>query len=183
MRRLLDSIETDTIIGLRDRALIAVMFYTFGRVGAVASLTVGDYFHMGRRSFIRLNEKGGKVIDVPVHHKAQEHLDAYISSAGIKEEDSSPLFRTINRSRQLSGREIDPSNVWHRVKRRALAAGLSNRISPHSFRATGITVYLENGGLLEHAQEIAGHADPRTTKLYDRTSDQISLDEIEKIVI
>jgi integrase len=69
------------------------------------------------------------------------------------------------------------------VKRRALAAGLSPVVTCHTFRATGITAYLENGGTIEHAQQIAAHESPRTTKLYDRTSDAISLDEIEKIVI
>lgn len=69
------------------------------------------------------------------------------------------------------------------VKRRALAAGLSERICCHTFRATGITAYLEAGGTIEKAQQIAAHDSPKTTKLYDRTNDQITLDEIERIVI
>lgn len=69
------------------------------------------------------------------------------------------------------------------VKRRVLAAGLSDRLCCHSFRATGITAYLENGGTIEKAQQIAGHSSPRTTKLYDRTSDEITLDEVERILI
>jgi integrase/recombinase XerD len=69
------------------------------------------------------------------------------------------------------------------VKRRARAAGVSERIGNHTFRATGITAYLESGGTIEHAQQIANHASPKTTMLYDRTSDQITLDEVERIVI
>jgi len=69
------------------------------------------------------------------------------------------------------------------IKRRCRHIGLPPRICCHTFRATGITAYLENGGTLEHAQAIAAHESPRTTKLYDRTSDQITLDEIERIAI
>jgi len=65
----------------------------------------------------------------------------------------------------------------------AQAIGLPEEICNHTFRATGITAYLENGGTIEHAQQIANHESPKTTKLYDRTSDQIDLDEIEKIRI
>jgi integrase len=69
------------------------------------------------------------------------------------------------------------------IKRRSRLAGLSEKICCHTFRATGITTYLENGGTIERAQAIANHESPRTTKLYDRTSDEISLDEVERIRI
>jgi integrase len=69
------------------------------------------------------------------------------------------------------------------IKRRARVAGLSPEVCCHTFRATGITAYLEAGGTIEKAQQIAAHESPKTTKLYDRTSDQISLDEIERIAI
>lgn len=183
MRRLLDSIDISQVIGLRDRALIATMFYSFGRVGAVTGMNAQDYYHNGKRSYLRLDEKGGKVLEIPVHHSAQAYLDAYVEQTGIIHEPTSPLFRSVDRSRNLTDRRLDRVNAWRVMKRRAKEAGLYEKISPHSLRATGITIYLGNGGSLEHAQTIAGHADPRTTKLYDRTSDQVSLDEIEKIVI
>lgn len=183
MRKLLDSIDTGEMIGVRDRALIATMFYSFGRVGAVTQMNVEDYYHNGKRSYIRLDEKGGKVLEIPVHHSAQHFLDEYVARAGIASEEASPLFRTIGRTRSLTDRRLDRVNAWRVMKKRAKEAGVYKKISPHSLRATGITIYLGNGGSLEHAQTIAGHADPRTTKLYDRTSDQVSLDEIEKIVI
>jgi site-specific recombinase XerD len=74
-------------------------------------------------------------------------------------------------------------DAWNMIQRRAAAASLENRISCHSFRATGITAYLDNGGTLENAQLMAAHESPRTTKLYDRTGDEITLDEVERITI
>jgi integrase len=93
------------------------------------------------------------------------------------------LFRSIDARRQLTGRRLTPRDALAMVKRRAVAAGLGDRICCHSFRSTGITNYLENGGTVEKAMQIAAHESPRTTKLYDRTDDQLSLDEIEKIQI
>jgi len=183
-RQLLESIDTSTLIGLRDRALIGLMVYSFARVSAVTSMKVKDYFPRGKRFFIRLHEQGGKHHEVPVHHKAEEYLDAYVKAAGIAEEKTSPLFRTTGgRGRPLSDDGMNRFDVHKMVQRRASEAGIKEELSPHSFRATGITAYLENGGTIEHAQQIAAHESPRTTKLYDRTSDAVSLDEIERIVI
>ncbi len=183
MKRYLENIDTSDIIGLRDRALIGLMAYSFGRVSAVAGMKVKDYFPKGRRYFIRLHEKNGKEHEVPVHHKADEYLHAYVEAAGIGEEKNAPLFQTVaGRSKKLTGNAMDRVDVFKMVRRRALEAGIKGGISPHTFRATGITVYLENGGALEHAQQIAAHESSRTTKLYDRRSDEVSLDEIERIV-
>ena len=143
-----------------------------------------DYYQNGKRWWLRLHEKGGKFHEVPTHHKAEAYLDAYIAAAGIAAERKAPLFRSAaGRTGQLTGLPLDRRNAWDMVKRRAKAAGVSERICNHTFRATGITAYLEDGGTLEHAQQIAAHESPKTTKLYDRTSDQITLDEIERIVI
>ncbi len=182
-RQLLDSIDCSTIIGLRDRALIAVMVYSFARVSATIGMNVEDYFPQGRRMWFRLNEKGGKHHEVPAHHKAEEYLDAYLAAAGETNAKTTPLFRTISREGHLTPRRMHRTDALRMIKRRATAADLSPRVSCHTFRATGITAYLENGGSLEHAQRIAAHESARTTKLYDRTSDAVSLDEIEKIVI
>jgi integrase/recombinase XerD len=183
MKRYLETIDTGEIIGLRDRAIIGLMAYSFGRVSAVAGMKVKDYFPRGRRWFIRLHEKNGKEHEVPVHHKADEYLHAYVEAAGIVGEKNAPLFQTVaGRSKKLTGNAMDRIDVFKMVRRRALEAGIKEEISPHTFRATGITVYLENGGALEHAQQIAAHESSRTTKLYDRRSDEVSLDEIERIV-
>lgn len=182
-RQLLDSIETDTIIGLRDRALIAVMVFSFARVSAAVSMRVEDYFRAGKRWKFRFMEKGGKYNEVFAHHNAEAYLDAYLDAARIGADKKSPLFRTIDRKLRLSVRGMHRTDALRMVKRRALAAGLSASTCNHTFRATGITTYLKNGGKVEIAQQIAGHESARTTGLYDRRDDEVSLDEVERIVI
>ena len=181
-RALLDAIDTRTVVGLRDRALIGVMVYSFARVSAVVGMRRQDYFPQGTRGWLRLHEKGGKRHDVPAHHVAETYLDAYLE-AGAVDVPTAALFQSVNRARQLTGRTLTRGDVLAMIKRRAAATGLPPSTCCHTFRATGITAYLSNGGTLEHAQQIAAHASPKTTKLYDRTADTISLDEIERIVI
>lgn len=182
-RKLLDSIDASTMSGLRDRAVIGVMIYSFARVSAAVSMRVEDFYVEGKRWWLRLHEKGGKRHEVPAHHNADEFLDAYLKASGIGGDKKSPLFRSLNRSGQVTERGMTRNDALRMVKRRVKAAGLSFKTSCHSFRATGITAYLENGGTIENAQAIAAHESPRTTKLYDRTSDEITLDEIERILI
>ncbi len=182
-RRLLDSINTSTLVGLRDRALIGVMVYSFARVGAVTTMKVEDYYQSGKRWWFRLHEKGGKRHEVPAHHNAEAYLDAYVEAAGIAAEKKTPLFRSVDRHRRLTANAMHRTDVLRMTKRRAGAAGLPQATCCHTFRATGITAYLENGGTIENAQAIAAHESPRTTKLYDRTSDEITLDEVERIAI
>jgi len=181
-RQLLDSIDTSTLIGLRDRALVATMCFSFARVSATVGMNVANFYPQGKRYWIRLHEKGGKFHEVPAHHKAEEYLDAYITTAGIAGQDKQPLFRSA-RQGILTDRRLSRNDVLRMIKRRALAAGLPLSTCCHTFRGTGITAYLENGGTIEHAQAIAAHESPRTTKLYDRTSDTITLDEVERIQI
>jgi len=181
-RTLLDSIDISTLKGLRDRALIGVMVYTFARVSAVLGMKVKDYYTEGRRGWVRLHEKGGKEHEVPCHHTLEKYLDEYIAVAGIADDKDGLLFRTTGRKTGLAGRMYQ-QDAYRMVQRQVLIAGLGTHAGNHTFRATGITAYLKNKGLLEHAQTIANHASPRTTKLYDRRSDEISLDEVEKISI
>jgi integrase/recombinase XerD len=182
-RLLLDSIKTGSIVGLRDRAIIGLMCYTFARVSATVHMRVEDYFQNGKRWWIRLHEKGGKRHEVPAHHNAEAYLDAYLEAAGIRGEKKSALFRSVDKHRQLTLNPMTRTDVLRMIKRRALEVGLPSSTCCHTFRATGITAYLENGGTIENAQTIAAHESPRTTKLYDRTSDEITLDEVERIVI
>ena len=195
-RELLDSISLATadpetgallpdLVGLRDRALIGTMVFSFARVGAVVKMDVKDYWQNGKRWWLRLHEKGGKHHEVPCHHNAEAYLDAYVAAAGIDAgEKKAPLFRTsYRRSGTLTANRMTTNDVLRMVKRRTKACGLPIGTCCHTFRATGITAYLENGGTIENAQTIAAHESPRTTKLYDRTSDEITLDEIERIAI
>jgi site-specific recombinase XerD len=181
-RQLIDSIDTASIKGLRDRAIIGAGLYTFARASAIAGLDIGDYYSEQRRSWLRFHEKGGKEHAVPVHHNLQEYIDAYIEAAGISRQKKRPLFRTIDRFRVLTDRRIDRRDLFRMIKYQCERAGLPAGINFHSLRGTGITTYLKNEGSLEVAQEIAGHASARTTKMYDRRSDEISLDEVERIV-
>ena len=181
-RQLLDSIDVSTPIGLRDRALIALMVFSFARVGAALGMRVEDVFVQNRRLWVRLREKGGKRHEMPCHHTLETYLHAYLDETGIGADPKGWLFRTIGRGTgQLSRAALPQPNAYAMVQRRALAAGIGTRIGNHSFRATGITAYLKNGGTLENAAAMANHASTRTTQLYDRRRDDISLDEVERI--
>lgn len=183
-RQLLGSIDLSSVVGLRDRAVLAVMTYSFSRVGALVGMRVRDYYSQGRRAWFILSEKGGRHHQVPAHHKAAEAVDAYLEAAGIGGDRNGPLFRSARgRSGALTDRPMDRRDVLKMIKRRARAGGLPEEIGCHSFRATGITDYLANGGNLEMAAAIAGHASTRTTQLYDRTEEELTLDEIERIRI
>jgi site-specific recombinase XerD len=183
-RTLIDAIDTTSLPGLRDRALIGLMVYTFARVGAALSMKVEDFFVQGRRGWVRLHEKGGKEHEMPTHHNLDRYLEEYIAAAGIAEDRKGPLFRTSKgRSGELADRPMLQSDVWRMIRRRAAQAGIETEIGCHTFRATGITAYLKNGGKLEIAQQMAAHESARTTGLYDRRNDEISLDEVERIGI
>jgi len=183
-RQLLDSIDVSTPVGLRDRALIALLIYTFARVSAAIGMTVADYYVQGRRSWVRLHEKGGKRHEMPAHHLLETYMDSYLGDTGLAADKSAPLFPTAaGRTGKLTDRRMTRTDALRMIWRRATAAGIATELGCHSFRATGITVYLKNGGLLEHAQQMAAHESARTTKLYDRRSDKITLDEVEKIML
>lgn len=182
-RALFDSIDTETLVGLRDRALIGLMVFSFARIGATLAMNVEDYFQQGKHWWFRLHEKGGKRHEVVAHHNAEDFIDSYLDAAGIRDHKKLPIFRSFNRRLQLTDRRLHANEALAMIKRRARAASLPDTIGNHTFRATGITTYLECGGTIEKAQMIAAHESPRTTKLYDRTGDEITLDEIERIVI
>jgi site-specific recombinase XerD len=182
MHELLAAIDTTSLLGLRDRALIALMGYTFARVGAATGMKVEDFYVQKRRGWVRLHEKGGKVTELPCHHNLDQYLEEWIAASGLGTEPEAPLFPTLRHGRLTDRTPLPQANVHMMIQRRARAAGLRTRISAHSFRATGITTYLQNGGKLEIAQQMAGHESARTTGLYDRRNDQIALDEVERIV-
>ncbi len=144
------------LLGLRDRALIGIMVYSFARIGAVIQMKVADYFVQGRRRWVRLHEKGGKEHDVPCHHNLDHLLDEYFEAAGIAGDDNGYLFRTVaGKTGRLTDKPLRQQDAYRIVERRAKAAGIQTRIGNHTFRATGITAYLKNSGKLEVAQQIA----------------------------
>jgi site-specific recombinase XerD len=169
-RALIAAIDTGSLTGLRDRAFIGVMIYTFARVGAVVQLNVGDYFSQGRRGWLRFHEKCGKEAEAPCVPK----LETYLVEG--------PLFRTTGRSTGTPHR-MTQQDGYRLIARHAKHAGIHTKISNHSLRGTGLTDYLKSGGSLAKAREMANHADMRTTQLYDRSADVASLDEYGKVGI
>ncbi len=182
-RRLIDAIPTDTVRDLRDRALIAMLTYSFARIGAALAMRVADVRAHGAGWELCLHKKGGKQHAMPCHHALAEALHAYIEAAGIGTDRTGMLFRTSRgrRGDVLSEQPMGQADAWRMVRRRAVAAGIAAPIGCHTFRATGITAYLLNGGTLEHAQAMAAHESPRTTKLYDRTRERLTREEVERI--
>jgi integrase len=187
VRTLIDSIDITTPASLRDRALIGLMVFSFARIGAALKLKVEDFRQSGSGWQLHLHEKGGKEHKMPCQHALAEMLHAYIAAAGIAEDRKGWPFRTTPRTTRghnanvLSERPMDQKDGWRMIRKHAAAAGIMAPIGNHSFRATGITNFLENGGSLEKAQDMAAHASPRTTRLYDRRNDRLKQAEVERI--
>ncbi|WP_454819363.1 tyrosine-type recombinase/integrase [Labrys neptuniae] len=183
-RQLLDAIDVATPAGLRDRALIGLMVYSFARIGAAVAMKVEDVYVQQRRLWVRLHEKGGKRHEMPCHRSLEAYLHAYIDGCGLSDDAKGFLFRTIGRGTgQLTATPLPQANAYAMIRRRAEAVEIETKIGNHTFRATGITAYLKNGGTLETAAAMANHATTRTTQLYDRRQDEMSLDEVERVLI
>jgi len=182
-RNLINAIPSETVRDLRDRALIGTLTYTFARIGAALKMKVEDLRPQGTGWQLHLHEKGGKEHKMPCHHALTEMLHAYLAAAGIAEDRKGWLFRTSPRHNAavLSEKPLSQKDAWSMIRRRAVAAGIAAPIGNHTFRATGITNFLENGGTLEHAQDMAAHASPRTTRLYDRRKEKITQAQVERI--
>jgi site-specific recombinase XerD len=180
-RQLLQSVDTSNVVGLRDRAIIAVLIYTAARVGAVAKLTLKSLKHDGTQYSLRFSEKGGKSREIPVRHDLELFLLDYIEAAEITE---GPLFRTaVRRTKELTRKAMSGIDICRMMKRRLKAAGLPGQFSPHSFRVATVTDLLEQNVALEDVQYLAGHADPRTTRLYDRRRKKVTRNIVERISI
>jgi site-specific recombinase XerD len=184
-RKLLRSIDVASVVGLRDRAAIGVMIYTAARVGAVAKLTLESFDHDGTQWTLRFTEKGGKAREIPVRHDLEQFVLQYLKAAKLNDEPKdSPLFRTtVRRTKELTENAMTAVDMCRMVKRRLKAAGLPARLSPHSFRVTTITDLLTQGVPLEDVQYLAGHADARTTRLYDRRQKKVTRNIVERISI
>jgi len=182
-RQLIDAIDTTTVIGLRDRALIGLMVYSFARIGAAIGMRVGDVYPQNRRLWVRLHEKGGKLHAMPCHHNLESYLHEYLAGAGLASHPKALLFQSCSRAGQLTGNPLPQANAYAMIQRRAKAAGVTTRVGNHTFRATGVAAYLKNGGTPEMAAQMANHASTRTTQLYDRRAVEVTLDEVERIPV
>ena len=178
-RRLLDAPSTETPLGIRDRALLAVLAYTGCRVGEIARLRVGDYQHSVGHRVLQVTGKGGKERRVPVHPESAERLEAWLDVAGIRNQMAGPLFRPAKCSRDAgkSGFALRPMTrraVQALVKGYAGNLQLDPHVSVHSLRVTALTTARERGSDIIDLQDFAGHADPRTTLTYIRSRDRLS---------
>ena len=183
-RQLIDAIDTTTVIGLRDRALIGLMVYSFARIGVEIGMRVEDVYSQNQRLWVRLHEKGGKQHAMPCHHNLEAYLHEYIDGAGLATEPKALLFQSYSRATgQLTGNPLPQANAYAMIQRRAKSAGITTRVGNHTLRATGVTAYLKNGGTLERAARMANHASTRTTQLYDRRAEEVTLDEVERVLI
>ena len=185
-RKLLSSIDTDSVVGLRDKAILSILIYTASRIGAVARLTLRDLYDTGDQCCLHFVDKGGKSREIPVRHDLQALLRTYLLRAGLSLGESSgvPLFRTARRNADsLSQRPMSAGDMSRMMKRRMKACGLPARLSPHSIRVAVITDLLTQGVPLEDVQHLAGHADPRTTRLYDRRYKTVTRNIVERISI
>lgn len=182
-RALFAMLEADgSLLAARDRAMFAIMLFGFVRVGAVVRLIARDFQDDGTDAWLLIREKGGKERRIPCHHQARAYLRQYIALAQLQPKARVPLFQSAPRSgTALSGHAITTNAVLEAVKRRCAGAGLPSAICSHSFRATGITLHQESGGRLEDAQELAGHADARTTRIYVRARRRLAQKEVERV--
>ena len=161
-----------------------LMVYSFARIGAAIGMRVEDVYPQNRRLWVRLHEKGGKQHAMPCHHNLEAYLHEYIDGAGLANEPKALLFQTYSRATgQLTGNPLPQANAYAMIQRRAKSAGITTRVGNHTFRATGVTAYLKNGGTLERAAQMANHASTRTTQLYDRRAEEVTLDEVERILV
>jgi site-specific recombinase XerD len=185
VRLLLASIDVSTPAGLRDRAIIATLVYTSARDGAVAALRLTDFRADGTQYVLQFREKGGKSRRIPVRHDLQEFLLTYLSQIDVScAPKDAPLFRAMSgRSGRLTDRPISNIDIYRMMKRRLRKAGLPEHFSPHSFRVATVTDLLSQGVPLEDVQYLAGHADPRTTRLYDRRQKRVTRNTVERISI
>lgn len=169
-RKILDAPEPDTLLGVRDRAMLAVGLQVGFRRAEIASLKVGD-FHMNRGyDALKVMRKGGKKGSLAIHPQVAQRIRDYLDLAGHGDDIEGPLFRPVkdNRKAQASRRHLAPIAIDRVLRKYARFIGLDRGYSAHSMRATFITTALDNGASLEDVQSAAGHADPSTTKLYDR---------------
>ena len=139
----------------------------------------------GDQWMLHFDEKGGKSREIPVRHDLEQMLFDYIDAAGLRDAPKEfPLFRTARRKTgKLTENTVHGMDICRMVKRRLKDAGLPTRLSPHSLRVTTITDLLEQSVPLEDVQRLAGHADPRTTRLYDRRQKKITRNIVERISI
>jgi integrase/recombinase XerD len=180
----LDSINANSVKDIRDKAIFCVLLYSWCRVSALVNLTVADYYERAGQRWLRFQEKRGKEHEVPVHSKAKEAIDLWLAASCLTSSPSAPLFPAFGKNGEtIELKHLDRRSILKLVEKRASASGITKRVCCHSFRATGITEYMNSGGIIEIAQQIAGHKSSSTTRIYDRSRDRLTIQEIERVQI
>jgi len=180
----LESINVNSVKDIRDKAIFCVLLYSWCRVSALIKLTVADYYERAGQRWLRFQEKRGKEHEVPVHSKAKEAIDLWLEVSCLTSSPSVPLFPAFGKNREtIELKHLDRRSILKLVEKRASASGITKRVCCHSFRATGITEYMNSGGIIEIAQQIAGHKSSSTTRIYDRSRDRLTIQEIERVQI
>ena len=182
-QKLLKSISEDSPIGMRDKLLVAILTYTAVRVGALSKLTVKDFQESNGQFHLKFREKGSKARDIPVRDDLEKLITRYLENRGeVTKKD--PLFPSaIGRTGTFAGKGMHPDDIRRMLKRRFAEAGLPRNLSPHSFRVCAITDLLSQDVPREDVQYFAGHADARTTDLYDRRKKKVSRNIVERISV
>jgi integrase/recombinase XerD len=182
IKALFQTIDSGSLVHVRDKALFSVLLYTWARVSALVALKVEDYYQRKGERWLRLHEKRGKIHEVPVHSKARKAVDHWLQVSGLESNRAAPLFPAFGKDKKtIQLRHMGRTSIWKLVQARIRASGLEKRVCCHSFRATGITEYMNAGGALDIAQRIAGHSELSTTKIYDRSKDRVTIAEIERV--
>ena len=184
-RMLLDSIDDSSAVAVRDRAIIGTLIYTAARIGAVAKLAWRDFSCRGTQYVLRFDEKNGKSREIPVRHDLQVFIAKYRQLIELdRDGQNGPMFYSgFGRTGRLTHNQMTVGDMSRMIKRRLQRAGLPTDLSAHSFRVATITNLLEQGVSLSDVQRLAGHSDPRTTRLYDRRSQRITRNLVERISI
>jgi len=185
IRQMLAAIDTATFIGQRDHAIITTLSHTAARVGAIAKLFRGsvrlDTISLRPRGeAIILEEKNAKRRQLPLAGELRAVLMRWLLRLGLGDLDG-PLFPTLCPNRPVS-RPMTGQDILRMVRRRMRAAGVGHAgHSCHSFRAGTATALLESGLELSRVQDLLGHADPRTTRMYDARSREVQGETLDRI--
>lgn len=183
VRQLLNSIDTSHIVGLRDRLAIAVLAFTAARVGAVVKLKIANIRISATNSVLLLQEKRGKFRSIPIRHELVEFINEYLVALKYTDPHEPVLRSAIGRTKRLTTSAMSAADVRCMLKRRLKDVGLPTHYSPHSLRVMCVTDLLNQGVSLESVQYLAGHSDPRTTRLYDRRQQKVTRNLVERISV
>ncbi len=169
-RKILDAPDPTSLLGLRDRAILSVGLQAGPRRSEIASLKVRDFHTNAGYKALHFIRKGGEDLSLSINPQTVQRIEDYLAAAGHQEDLEGALFRPVKKNQLQANprRHLHPGAVDRVLRKYASAVGLGPGYSAHSMRATFITRALDNGAALEDVQRDVGHADPSTTKLYDR---------------